>query len=343
MSTSSSSPAEYVRRGLLKINDATVLAAVDTLNLRGSGKISAVVGMPLRSLQQRRDVASFAVSAPLAAVKALLELLAMSPLEQVIQELGDHADSPTYEQLAGAVDQLLAKGSSNDDIVALLTFAIGEEFPASPHCRRLLEERPDLELPQLPEIEFPSSLLTPKEVDPDIRDQRRARREAERESKKSKNGTAPTRPPRPSKVKGHEAKVAATPSTVAPKEELVTAIGRRQVILTPAELDEFSTDHPLVGAVVIAEVPFDSVDPVIPEQRAKGRPALVVAASEDGILVRGIYSNPAVTRVLFSPWRRLGLDHVSYLDVERVVVTNGALGESLRLGRLTDAEWNGLS
>jgi hypothetical protein len=81
---SPSSPVHYVRRGLLKVDDATVLAAVDSLDLRGNAKISAVVGMPLRSLQQRRDVTAFAIGAPVAAVKSLLELLAMEPLEKVV-------------------------------------------------------------------------------------------------------------------------------------------------------------------------------------------------------------------------------------------------------------------
>jgi len=155
MSTSTSSTTEMIRRGLLKIDDATVLATVDSLNLRGNNKIQAVVGMPLRTLQQRRDVTTFASSAPIAAVKGILELLALAPLEQVVEALGDHADSPSYDQLNAAVDQLLANGATNDDIVALLTFAIGEEFPAAAHCRRLLEERAEFQLPQLPEVAAP--------------------------------------------------------------------------------------------------------------------------------------------------------------------------------------------
>ena len=89
-------------------------------------------------------------------------------------------------------------------------------------------------------------------------------------------------------------------------------------------------------------MPFDSVDPVVPEQKAKARPALVVAASDTGVLIRGIYSNPATTRVLFQPWRRLGLDHVSYIDGDRIAVTVDGPDGVGRLGRLADDEWNGL-
>lgn len=334
MSTTSTSPAQYVRRALLRISDATVLAAVDSLDLRARVKISAVVGMPLRTLRQRRDVTAFAVTAPLPAVKGLVELLSMVPLEQVIAALGDHADAPSYDQLAAAVDQLQANGSTDDDIVALLTFAISEEFAAAPHCRRLLEERPALALPPLPEAASTSALVATKEIDPEIREQRRARR-----AEQKKKSVAPVRPVHPAKSK-REKKPAL--KKVAPVPEPVVVHERRRVILTPAELEKFSTEHPVVGTVVLAEVPFDAVDPIAPEQRAKARPALVVAASDAGMLVRGIYSNPSTIRVLFQPWRRLGFDHVSYIDDARTPIALTSLDEIERLGRVTDEEWNSL-
>jgi hypothetical protein len=83
------------------------------------------------------------------------------------------------------------------------------------------------------------------------------------------------------------------------------------------------------------------VDPLIPEQRSKIRPVLVVAASPTGMLVLGIYSNPSPTRVLFQPWRRLGLAHVSFIATDRVSVPL-ALDGAERIGRLGDEEWNSL-
>src|ERR1017187_422660 len=336
MSPSTSSPAHYVRRGLLKIDDNTVLAAVDSLDLRGNAKISAVVGMPLRSLQQRRDVTAFAIGAPIAAAKGLLELLAMEPLEKVIAALGDHAESPSYEQLASALDQLIADGATNEDVGALLSFAIGEEFAAAPHCRQLLDERLELALPELPEIAPNSALLAPKPVDPEVRAQRKARRE---EEKKRRRNSAPIHPARPVRVKGD--KKVAPAAAPSPAEPLAVS-ERRRMTLTPSELEKFDPDHPFVGTIVLGEVPFDAVDPEIPEQRVKQRPALVVAASDVGVLVRGIYSNPSTTRILFQPWRRLGFDHVSYIDDRRTALPPGSLDEAQRLGRLTDDEWNAL-
>jgi hypothetical protein len=109
---------------------------------------------------------------------------------------------------------------------------------------------------------------------------------------------------------------------------------------TPAELDRFDPEHALSGTVVIVDVPFDAMDPAVPEQNSKERPALVVAASADALLVRPIYSSAAPTRSILQAWRRLGLDHVCYVDDARVVLSVTP-GEPLeRVGRLTDQEWN---
>jgi hypothetical protein len=111
MASTTSSGAEMARRALLKISESAILATVDELDLRGHAKISPVVGVPLRNLQQRRDVATFATTAPIAAVTAVLELLAMDPLEKVITALGVHADTPNFEELSAAIDAVSAHGA----------------------------------------------------------------------------------------------------------------------------------------------------------------------------------------------------------------------------------------
>ncbi len=109
---------------------------------------------------------------------------------------------------------------------------------------------------------------------------------------------------------------------------------------TPAELERFNPEHALAGTVVIVEVPFVSTDPSAPEQKSKERPALVVAASADGLLVRPIYSANAPTRSLLQAWRRLGLDHVCYVDDSRIALNVVPTAPFERVGRLTDQEWN---
>jgi len=129
-------------------------------------------------------VGAFATAAPLAALKSLLEVLALAPLEKIVEYLGDHVESPTFEQLERAVDQLVASGSSLDDVVARAAYAIGESFPAAPSCRQLFEGRAELALPALAEVDAPSVLAPPHAVTPEVREQRRFRREEEKRRRK---------------------------------------------------------------------------------------------------------------------------------------------------------------
>ncbi len=338
MSSNTSSATDIARRALLKIDSSTVMSMVDGLDLRGNAKVSAVVGMPLRSLQQRRDVTAFAVSAPIAAIHALLELLAMAPLEKVIEALADHADAPSFDQLVAAIDDVRDQGAGMDEIVAVLAFAVAEAFPAAPSCRRLLEERPEFNLPELPEVVASSSLLTPKEVDPEVREARRRRRE---EEKKRKRGPVSSRPPRAAKSKTSPPTRGVT-TTVDKVESGASAVTRRSIVLTPAESERFNAEHPLSGSVVIVDVPFDAHDPLAPDQTSKERPAVVVAANDDAILVRPVYSSSGAARTVLSAWRRLGLNHVSYVDDARVVIPVNSAAPLQRVGRLSDDEWNAL-
>jgi hypothetical protein len=337
MTDASSSPNHVVRAALLKISEETVLATADSLDLRAHSKVSAVVGVPLRQLQQRRDVQAFAASAPIAAVKGLLEVMALAPLEKIIGLLGDHADSPNYEQLSAAVDEMLATESTNDDVIAVLAFAVGDAFPAAPSCRRLLEEREEFLLPELPDVAAPSVLAAPREVSAEIREQRKNRREEEKRRKKSALTARPQRASRPKNVAPPRSETNAAAPTIAEAPEV-----RRRALLTPLESTLFVADHPLVGTVVVVDVAFDAQDPEQPEVTSKERPALVVAASQEALLVRAIYSNPSPTRSLFGPWRRVGLDHVSYIDGVRVAVASSQPEALHRLAVLTTAEWNTL-
>ncbi|MGH3732703.1 MAG: hypothetical protein ACRDVC_04915 [Acidimicrobiales bacterium] len=335
MTDAASNATTVVRAALLKINPVTVLSFVDSLDLRANAKVSAVVGVPLRQLQQRRDVEVFATTAPMAAVRALLEVIAMSPLEKVIELLGDHAETPTYEQLANALDEFLSADGTLDEALSVLAYAIGDAFPASAHCRRILSERGEFALPDLPDVQAPTVLAPPREVSPEIREQRKHRREEEKRRKKI---VTPPRAPRSARPK--RSTLARPSAKVAPTAPSAPET-RRRALLTPLEESRFNADHPLAGSVVVVDVPFDSSDPVQPEVTSKERPVLVVAASFDELLVRALYSQTSPTRSIFAPWRRVGLDHVSYIDDVRVVV---ALGEAtLRpLGQLTNSEWNSL-
>ncbi len=338
MTPLTASPHDVMRRAIAKLDASAVMRVVDALQLQGA-KLSAVVAVPLRSLQKKRDVIAFAGGAPIDAVAGLLELFATEPLEKVIEALGEHSETPSYEQLTAALASLRGETLSDDEIVAVLAFAVGNDFPAAAHCRRILGEDDALALPEIEVTIGRASLLSPKVVDEAVREQRRQRREGEKARRLSRAAKTKVDRGHP-RVKASKKPPSSSASPAPTSEPRGHESGRRSAMLTPAEASLYDQNHPLAGWVVTTFVPFDAVDPALPEQRSKVRPALVVAASEAGLLVRGIYSSPLPTRSIFSPWRRLGLDHVSYVDVTRSAVEPGA--EVNKLGFLNDEEWNAL-
>ena len=338
MSALTASSHDLMRRALVAIDEAFVFDIVDQINLVGV-KLPAVVAVPLKGLQKKHDLATFAAGAPIDAVSGVLELLSMEGLERIIDLLGDHAENPNFDQLKAASDAYRAEGGTRNDLIAILAFAAGQEFPAAPSCRQLLDQEADLQLPELTITVGTTSLLSPKEQDAAVLEQRRLRREEEKAKKKAKAEKAAAAKSAPAKKVKTEKKAAPTPPPT-PSPVPVLEVTRRSVMLTPAEAATFDPGHPLAGWVVMTEVPFDAVDPMAPEMQAKVRPAVVVAASAEGFLVRGVYSLESPTRHLFQPWRRAHLDHVSYIDDIRIAVAADA--ELTKLVQLSDEEWNGL-
>jgi hypothetical protein len=146
MSTKSNA-TELARKIVASVPQEDLLSLVDQLDLRPTPGSSPVLLVPLRSLKQRRDVATFVKSTPLATASLLLEIIGHEELGQIIELLGENASQPTFDQLASAVDQRLASGADALEVRAVLGHVIAESFPAAPHCERLLEERPEVQLP----------------------------------------------------------------------------------------------------------------------------------------------------------------------------------------------------
>ena len=340
MSALTASPHDLMRRALVAMDESFVLDVVDSMQLTGV-KLPAVVAVPLKSLQKKHDLRTFAAGAPIDAVTGLLELLSMDALEKIIELLGDHAENPNYDQLKAAVDGLRSEGGTRNHIIAVLAFAAGQEFPAGPSCRQILDEEDDLTLPELDITVGTASLLSPKEQDAAVLEQRRLRREEEKARKKAQaeKAAAKALATKQGKKKAPVAAPALRP-VIAPTPAPVIEVTRRAAKLTPAEAASFDANHALAGWVVTTEVPFDAVDPTAPELQAKIRPAVALAASAEGLLVRGIYSNDGLTRDVFQAWRRVGLDHVSYVDATHISVSADA--EVNKLAKLTDEEWNSL-
>ncbi|MGC8498286.1 MAG: hypothetical protein ACP5OV_02155 [Acidimicrobiales bacterium] len=318
------------RRGLARLPGEALLERVDELDLRPGARISPAVALPLRSLRQRRDVEEFVSHAPAPAVRALLESLVAPDLERIVELLGEHADRPSFDQLAAAVDAMAAEGVSDDRRAALLAFAVAEQFAAAPHCRRLLAESPELALPSVDVVSTSPAMAPPREVDPEVRERRRQRRAARPAS------PAPSRPSRPSRAR----RPAVVEDGALPDVSLAPPKWRRTP-LTPVEARTVSDRHPLVGALVTVDVPFDAVDPSRPDEHEKHRPALVVAGSTSQLLVRALYTKSRPGRIPFPPWRRVGLDHPSFVSDHRILLDIEGR-EVVEIDRLTAVEWNAL-
>ena len=188
----------------------------------------------------------------------------------------------------------------------------------------------------MPEVVKSGALLQEKVSNDEVKAQRQARREAEKAKKKAAQTPVVHSKKKPAAAKQPKASVPSTPTP-----PVVLAVDRRRYIFTPLESSTFDTEHPLVGSVVHTEVPFSAVDPTQPEVSAKERFALVLGVGENELLIRGIYSKETPSRQLFGAWRRLGLDHVSYIDQDRLMISSLSSSYA-KVGYLTDEEWNSL-
>jgi len=105
------------------------------------------------------------------------------------------------------------------------------------------------------------------------------------------------------------------------------------------EESRFDADHPLAGSVVVIEVPFDALDPFSPTSHRRN--ARCWSSPRRVRNYSSVLSTPKRRHeMIFAPWRRVGLDHVSYIDDARLALTQGS--EPLRRSALTTAEWNAL-
>lgn len=337
-STQSLDPSTLLRRALAHCDDETVLALVDQLNLQPSARVDVVVVAPIRNLRKSRSVLAFASTAPIAAVRFLIELLSRDALDRVVELLGEASSEPTFAQLSDAVDRLVTQEFEPSIIAAMLASAAANQVPAAAHCQRLLAERVSFQLPEIEVIATPQSLINLKAVDPKIREQRRARREQQKQSRQ-RPPSRPTNRSTPKSSPTLKPTTTSATSNVRPAVAELSESRRRQPVLTPLESAEFSSDHVLAGCVVELDVPFDDSTDEFGSD-SKVRPALVIAGSPTAVLVRPVFTNPAADRVLLAGWNRLGLDHPSYVSLARVNVALRASESVRRFGRLTNDEWN---
>lgn len=316
--------------------------------------ISTPIANALAALRKHRDPAAVLDRAQYrAALPYAVAVYAEPCLTAVIEALGEHADDPTREQLLAAVE---AVGPDYDDatVIVMLASVADGEMAASELCFSILDNGERFGLSGWQEFErnvtapSPSRTSAPPAATPEQREARRAKkqRDAEERRRKAMAATRAGEQVRAARKKeraaadrtGGEHAPAPAPASVAP------SMGRRRAILTPLEEDEFDRSDPWAAGVVLAWVPFDTLDKEHSDLEGKVRPCVVLAGSSTHLLVRPGYSAGGVKSrdwkshpVRF--WRQSGFDEPTWIDVDAVRVTRTAEAPS---GFLQPDDWNSL-
>jgi hypothetical protein len=333
---------------LSKVDDADLRAAIDRLGSRSD--IPRVVVNAANALRRSRAVSAAVARPPYrAALPYVATAVADDCLARTVEVLGDNSDDPTREQLAEALD--VVRESFSDSIIAVMLAAVvaDDAMPAAGVCLDIAtsDERFGLTDWEPAADDDDAS----RDVDPsgegagprlaaggdgahedrgasaEQRATRRARRRAVADDRRRRQENAERATARIRSARKQERAVSSPPRVVpsSPDRRSAPALVR-QPSLSPAQREEFDTTDPLVGAVVVAWVPFDrnapddgdapgggrsdgrratggegegevtddagaSSGPGEPESEGgKVRPCVVIGVSADHLLVRPGYS-----------------------------------------------------
>ena len=275
-------------------------------------------------------------------------------LAATIEALGDHADDPTRDQLLEALD---AVRDDHDDLTmaVMLASVANGDMPASDLCLEVLATDSRYGVTSWAEPEVPTRPAAPVErapststTSPERREERRLRKRRDAEQRRRAAEVAREAEEQSRKARRKARVAVGGPAAVAPAGEQprsrVVATHVRRATLTPAQEEEFDRDDRWVSGIVYVWVPFDAVDPELPELDGKTRPCVVVAGSATHLLVRPGYSDRGVKSrdwksVPVSHWRRAGFAQPTWIDVEMVPVERPA---GAPLGWLETEDWNAL-
>ena len=216
--------------------------------------------------------------------------------DETVTALGDRSDDPTYDDLLSVLDPLIDKWGTR--VVAVLLAATADgEFPARDVCARLLDEDPRFALdalgpPREDTIGRPAS--QEREVSDEEQELKKERRREKRQERAAKKRNSAT--PRPARYRRRSDAADESPNEAGegpaiaanrqPRERSVTPLRQVKVV---GDFDGVRYDDPLIGAVVVAYIPFH--DPDDGHLTGKNRPCIVIAAcSRNRLIVRPCYS-----------------------------------------------------
>jgi hypothetical protein len=156
----------------------------------------------------------------------------------------------------------------------MLALAAANQVPATDHCLRLIRENGELALSSV-DAPAATSFFVGREVDTDVREQRRLRREQQKAKKAATKSPVIKKPASTKQVKMAKAALVVRdqstklePVAEPVNREPVAVSDRRRPLLTPAESAQFDSEHPVAGWLVECEVPFtgarsDGADAVV--------------------------------------------------------------------------------
>ena len=253
-------------------------------------------------------------------------------LESTRAILGDAADDPTMEQLRDAVDKVVELFDVATVRVMLAVVAVADA-EASDKCDELLATDERFAIPEEDGDRSDHADAGKAGPSEDVLARRKERKEAEkqRKAREREKAKAPDR---------HKRRPSDSPKPALGDDQPPPAppvAARRSPTNLP---DGFDLNDPLVGTVVIGDVPFEDGVGI------KRRPCVVIATSHDKLLVRAGYSAGGVQSRRWQSyelrdWQAAGLDKPSWIEAGIRIVNRFTAGDPLG-GRLSDHDWNAL-
>jgi len=262
----------------------------------------------------------------------------------LVTALGASAGHPTLDELRSAVCTVQST-IADSEIIAALAAVAWIDVPASPHALVLLDEDFAL-VPQPRSAAAPTvRAVVPRAPRPSSNPTRAAARAAKRKAAAEASAKAvdiadaEAAKRRTAKLEEGAADAAAEVLPTLAGRGVRPAVDRRPAQLTPKQAQIYTADDPLIGTIAEVDVRYHFQDPENPDARSKFRPAVIVAASAERFLVRGLYSLPKEWTTEVTGWHRFGLSreccNVSVVNEETV---SRDIGRTYR--RLTDEAWN---
>ncbi len=308
----------------------------------------------VNALRRHRDPAGVITKPQYRAILPhVAAVLADECLSRTVEELGDHSENPTEEQLLEALD-VVRKDFADATIGVMLATIAGDDMPASDLCFEIATTDPRFGLADASDQEGTSDAARSEDrprVGPSP-EQREARREKRRlDAQGRRKQTEVTRKANDQvrrerkKERASSLAAAVTAKESGPRPGVAPRVVR-QATLTPLQEQEFDRRDPLVGSVVFAWVPFDpGAAPDESGLDGKSRRCVVVAGSEDHLLVRPGYSEGGSKSrdwksVPLRHWRKAGFERATWIDGEMLKVDRTP--EQSPVGSLLPEDWNAL-